>query len=129
MITLLAVAAGGALGAVARYCFGKLAGLLLVAEVESRLPLATFGVNVIGSFAIGIAFILVGDKVLAHELWRPFFIVGFLGAFTTFSAFSLDALLLLQQGHYNTAFAYVASSLLVCLLATFGGMQLARLIA
>jgi CrcB protein len=53
--------------------------------------------------------------------------VGFLGAFTTFSTFSLDALLLFQQGHYNTALIYTASSVFVCLIAVFAGIHAARL--
>lgn len=120
---LLAVALGGALGAVSRYGFGALA----VATLGTRFPWSSFGVNVIGSLAIGVAAVLIGDRLLAGELWRPLFVVGFLGAFTTFSAFSLDALLLLQQGNYNSAFAYVAASVLVCLAATYCGMQLAKL--
>jgi CrcB protein len=67
------------------------------------------------------------DKVQLIETWRPLLIVGFLGAMTTFSTFSLDALLLFQQGHYNTALIYTAGSVVVCIFATFAGMQLAKL--
>ncbi len=123
LINLLAAGLGGAIGSMLRLSFGLAASALL----GTRFPWATLGVNIIGSFLIGVAVILIGDKILAHDLWRPFFVVGLLGAFTTFSSFSLDTLLLLQQGNYNSAIAYVATSFLVCLAATLGGMQLSRL--
>jgi fluoride exporter len=99
--TFVAVAVGGALGAVSRYSFGL----------------------------IGLAAVLIGDRIVDGELWRPLIIVGFLGAFTTFSAFSLDTLLLLQQGNYNTALAYILGSVTLCLGGTVSGMQLAKIFA
>ena len=88
MNTFVAVAVGGALGAVSRYSFG----LVALALIGNRFPWATLGVNVVGSFLIGLAAVLIGDRIVDGELWRPLIIVGFLGAFTTFSAFSLDTL-------------------------------------
>jgi len=123
--TFVAVAIGGALGAVSRYSFG----LVAIALIGNRFPWATLGVNVVGSFLIGLAAVLIGDRMLDGELWRPLIIVGFLGAFTTFSAFSLDTLLLLQQGNYNTASAYVVGSVALCLGGTVSGMQLAKIFA
>jgi CrcB protein len=73
--------------------------------------------------------VLIGDRIVDGELWRPLVIVGFLGAFTTFSAFSLDTLLLLQQGNYNTALAYMLGSVALCLGGTVSGMQLAKIFA
>lgn len=125
MNTFVAVAIGGALGAVSRYSFG----LVAIALIGNRFPWATLGVNVVGSFLIGLAAVLIGDRMLDGELWRPLIIVGFLGAFTTFSAFSLDTLLLLQQGNYNTASAYVVGSVALCLGGTVSGMQLAKIFA
>jgi CrcB protein len=123
--TFVAVAVGGALGAVSRYSFG----LVALALIGNRFPWATLGVNVVGSFLIGLAAVLIGDRILDGELWRPLIIVGFLGAFTTFSAFSLDTLLLLQQGNYNSALAYMLGSVALCLGATVAGMQLAKIFA
>ena len=125
MNTFVAVAIGGALGAVSRYSFG----LAALALIRNRFPWATLGVNVVGAFLIGLAAVLIGDKMLDGELWRPLIIVGFLGAFTTFSAFSLDTLLLLQQGNYNTALAYILGSVTLCLGGTVSGMQLAKIFA
>ena len=125
MNTFVAVAIGGALGAVSRYSFG----LVAIALIGNRFPWATLGVNVAGSFLIGLAAVLIGDRMLDGELWRPLIIVGFLGAFTTFSAFSLETLLLLQQGNYNTALAYVVGSVALCLGGTVSGMQLAKIFA
>ncbi|MDC1119863.1 fluoride efflux transporter CrcB [Gammaproteobacteria bacterium] len=125
MNTFVAVAVGGALGAVSRYSFG----LVALALIGNRFPWATLGVNVVGSFLIGLAAVLIGDRIVDGELWRPLIIVGFLGAFTTFSAFSLDTLLLLQQGNYNTALAYMLGSVALCLGGTVSGMQLAKFFA
>lgn len=125
MNTFVAVAVGGALGAVSRYSFG----LVALALIGNRFPWATLGVNVVGSFLIGLAAVLIGDRIVDGELWRPLVIVGFLGAFTTFSAFSLDTLLLLQQGNYNTALAYMLGSVALCLGGTVSGMQLAKFFA
>ena len=125
MNTFVAVAVGGALGAVSRYSFG----LVTFALIGNRFPWATLGVNVVGSFLIGLAAVLIGDRIVDGELWRPLIIVGFLGAFTTFSAFSLDTLLLLQQGNYNTALAYMLGSVALCLGGTVSGMQLAKFFA
>lgn len=125
MNAFFAVAIGGALGALFRYSFV----LIAVTLVDNRLPWATFGVNVVGSFCIGIAAVLIGDRVIEGEFWRLLLVVGFLGSFTTFSAFSLETLLLLQQGNYNIAMAYAAGSVTLCLGAAFAGMQLAKVFA
>ena len=125
MNTFVAVAVGGALGAVSRYSFG----LVALALIGNRFPWATLGVNVVGSFLIGLAAVLIGDRIVDGELWRSLIIAGFLGAFTTFSAFSLDTLLLLQQGNYNTALAYMLGSVALCLGGTVSGMQLAKFFA
>ena len=125
MNAFFAVAIGGELGALSRYSFV----LIAVTLVDNRLPWATFGVNVVGSFCIGIAAVLIGDRVIEGEFWRLLLVVGFLGSFTTFSAFSLETLLLLQQGNYNIAMAYAAGSVTLCLGAAFAGMQLAKVFA
>jgi CrcB protein len=125
MNAFFAVAIGGALGALSRYSFV----LIAVTLVDNRLPWATLGVNVVGSFCIGIAAVLIGDRVIEGEFWRLLLVVGFLGSFTTFSAFSLETLLLLQQGNYNIAMAYAAGSVTLCLGAAFAGMQLAKVFA
>ena len=124
MYTYLAVAFGGALGAVTRYWLS----VAVERFNSSQFPLGTFVVNLAGSFLIGIIFIVFVEKIHLVAQWRPIIIIGFLGAMTTFSTFSLDALLLFQQGHYNTALFYILSSVVVCLFAAFAGMQVTRLL-
>ena len=124
MYTSLAVALGGALGALSRYW--------LSGSIErfngSHFPAGTLVVNVLGSFLIGITFVVLLEKLALADQWRPLLMIGFLGAMTTFSTFSLEALLLFQQGHYNTALLYVLSSVILCLFAALAGMQLTRLL-
>ena len=124
MYTTFAIALGGALGAVSRYY------LSVAAERWNSgiFPLGTFVVNLAGSLLIGICFVVFLEKLHLVDTWRPLVVIGFLGALTTFSTYSLDALLLIQQGNYNTAIFYIISSVLVCLLAAFVGMQLARIV-
>lgn len=122
MNTYFAIACGGAFGAVSRFW--------LQGAVQrfngSSFPLGTFTVNLLGSFLIGVFFVVLAERAQLSEPWRGLIIVGFLGAMTTFSTFSLDALLLFEQGHYNTALFYILSSVVLCLFAAFAGMQVAR---
>ncbi len=114
---LLAVALGGALGALARYGVGG----LLFPLAGNRFPVATLSVNVAGSVLMGVCYVLIIDRGVLPPEWRNFLMVGFLGAFTTFSTFSLDALALWQNGHLLLALCYVLLSLILCL----GGIALA----
>ncbi|MFT6092488.1 MAG: CrcB protein [Pseudohongiellaceae bacterium] len=123
MTLYLSIAVGGALGAMSRYWLAAHVNNI----ANSQFPMGIFVVNVAGSFLIGVAFIFFAEKALLQEQWRPIVMVGFLGAFTTFSTFSLDALLLFQQGHYNTALLYTAASVIICLIAVFAGIHAARL--
>lgn len=120
----LAVALGGAFGAISRYWISTNVESLN----SSEFPLGTFTVNVIGSLLIGVLFVFFAEKAVLSEAYRQFLVVGLLGAMTTFSTFSLDTLLLFQQGHYNTALFYILSSVLVCLMAAYLGLILARAI-
>ena len=124
MLTYLAIAFGGAFGAVSRYWLST----SLERFNSSGFPLGTFSVNILGSLLIGLLFIVFMERLQWAEQYRPLLMVGFLGAFTTFSTFSLDALLLFQQGHYNTALFYIVSSVVLCLFAAYVGMVMARAI-
>ena len=113
------------LGAVSRYSFG----LVALALIGNRFPWATLGVNVVGSFLIGLAAVLIGDRIVDGELWRPLIIVGFLGAFTTFSAFSLDTPSVTAAGQLQYRFSVYAWQCSTVPRWTVSGMQLAKFFA
>lgn len=113
------VGLGGALGAIARF------GVQRVLAVYPTLPLATLTVNVLGSFFIGYLAALILARTGTDDL-RLFLVTGFLGAFTTFSTFSLETLHLFQQGEVFRGVLNVAANVLFCLLAVWLGFVLAR---
>jgi CrcB protein len=115
-----AVAAGGALGSLARWA----AGLALPAT-PGAFPLATFGVNVVGCLLMGVLAAVL-DTRSSHPLLRPFLGVGVLGGFTTFSTFAVDARLLLDGGHRATALAYLAGTAGAAVAATAAGLLATR---
>jgi len=124
MNMILAVAAGGALGAMMRYLLMSQIGRWL----GTGLPWGTLAVNVIGSFAMG-ALVESFALVWSAGAWmRVFLTVGVLGGFTTFSAFSLDVVVLLERGQMAMAGAYVAASVLVSVAGLLAGLRLFRLI-
>lgn len=124
MTHILLVAAGGALGSVLRY----LVGLWTLRSFGPSFPWGTLTVNVTGSFLIGVFAEVIARKFGASAEMRVFLITGILGGYTTFSAFSLDAITLLERGEPVTALIYVASSVLLSALAVFAGLALMRAI-
>jgi CrcB protein len=116
-----AIAAGGALGAPARYGVAQ-----IIHAQAGGFPWATFWTNVSGSLALGFILILVIDRFPPTRYVRPFFATGFLGAFTTFSTFAVETDLLVKEGHKAIAAAYVASSLVAGFAAVWIGIVLAR---
>ena len=118
----LSIAIGGALGALTRYGIST----FYEANYSSLIPWGTMLANLIGSFLIGMIFIILQDKFQQNESLRGLLIIGFLGAMTTFSSFSLEALLLLQRGNYTYAICYILFSVVFCLLATLLGMHFTR---
>lgn len=115
--TLLQVALGGALGASARY----LSALAAVRLLGPGFPWGTVFVNVAGSLAMGVLAVTLGPG-----RWAPLLMAGFLGGFTTFSAFSLDAVALVERGQVLAAAGYVAGSVVLSIGALVLGMALAR---
>lgn len=124
MTHILLVAAGGALGSVLRY----LVGLWTLRSFGPSFPWGTLTVNITGSFLIGVFAEVIARKFGASAEMRVFLITGILGGYTTFSAFSLDAITLIERGEPVTALIYVASSVLLSALAVFAGLALMRAI-
>lgn len=116
---VLYIAVGGALGAVARYALGG----WIHSWAGAGFPWGTFAVNAIGSLLIGFSVHYLDATGAAPEL-RAFVAAGILGAFTTFSTFTYEAIVLLQQGAWARAAAYTLGSLLVGLLSAGGGLLL-----
>ncbi len=121
---LLFIALGGASGAVTRYLVSNWALSLW----QGRMPLGTLLVNVVGSFAIGIVFVLI-ERQHIHPDWRGVLMVGFLGAFTTFSTFSLETVSLLERGDYLPAVLYTVASVISCVAAAGAAIYLTRMLS
>ena len=119
-LTVLQVAFGGALGASARY----LAGVAVLRVAGPGFPLAIMGVNILGSFLMGVFVVWAAQRGLTH--WAPFVMTGILGGFTTFSAFSLEAVTLWERGATGQAAAYVALSVVLSIGGLVLGLWLAR---
>jgi fluoride exporter len=124
MRELLAVAAGGSIGATLRWI---LAGAIQRAT-GGTFPWGTFAVNAAGSFAIGFLYIYLIERSTFGELPRLLITVGILGALTTFSTYSLESIRLMEQGDFGLALANVLGQVVVCLILTWLGIQLARFI-
>ena len=118
--TLLQIALGGALGAMSRY----LAGIGAIRLFGPGFPLGTLMVNVTGSFLMGVTVVVLAQSL--GNRFAPLVMTGFLGAFTTFSAFSLDAVTLYERGQTGLAALYVSASVVLSLVAIFAGLAAAR---
>lgn len=118
--TLIQVALGGAAGAVSRH----LAGIGAVRLMGHGFPWGTLAVNILGSFLMGVVVVVLAH--LSANRVAPLLMTGFLGGFTTFSAFSLDALTLWERGQVGTAGLYVVSSVVLSLGAIICGLAVAR---
>ena len=120
MLNYIAVASGGALGALLRsFVYGRFA----CSENAHLFALPTLTVNIIGSVLIGIGWYCLVEQSMLPPVWKNFAITGFLGALTTFSTFSLDTFRLLQSDQIATALAYMLASVIICLLGTWLGYQ------
>lgn len=120
LITTIYVALGGAIGAALRF----LLGVMLFRPGAPGLPVAVLSANVIGSFLIGAIVVYLGLRGGNH--WTPFLVTGVLGGFTTFSAFSLEALTLFERGALGQAALYVVLSVVLSLAAVVLGVMIAR---
>lgn len=119
-MNVLYVAIGGAVGSVLRY-------LITILHANSRilmgLPINTFVVNILGSFLIGVAFALLSKYEVSLEKVSLLLVTGVLGGFTTFSAFSLENLKMINSGEYLNSLIYISSTIIFVLLAVFLGFK------
>jgi len=123
------VALGGAAGSLARYQAGRGLTRLLGPQAVATFPWATLTVNVLGSLAMGLLAGWLARHGGAGETWRLLVGVGLLGGFTTFSAFSLELMFLIERGQASTAFVYMAISVLAGLSALYIGLIAMRVAA
>ncbi|MDH5181248.1 MAG: fluoride efflux transporter CrcB [Gammaproteobacteria bacterium] len=122
MMQIVYIAIGGALGAVMRFLVST-----GVHKVLGRdFPYGTLSVNVIGSLVMGFLFVTLIERSSLGPEWRALILVGFLGAFTTFSTFSIETLNLLQDGAITKAFVNIIISVVCCILATWLGVIMGR---
>ena len=122
MTQLVAIAAGGAIGAVLRYWIST----AVQGRSASAFPYGTLTVNVVGSLLIGFLYILLIERLAAGPTIRAFMLIGVLGAFTTFSTFSMETLNLMEAGHLGKALVNVLASVIVCVCAAALGVLAAR---
>ena len=121
-MTILGVAIAGALGALARYGLGG----FITSRIPSTFPWETFVINVSGSLIIGVLFVIFTEKLMPHPALRASLMVGFVGAYTTFSTFSLETIRLVQDGSIALAAANIFGSVGAGLVAVWLGIVLAR---
>ena len=123
MQMVMAIAVGGAVGALARHYFAsavtKMAGM--------DFPYGTLAVNVLGSLIMGLLIATFAERLNGIPELRGFLTVGLLGSFTTFSTYSMDTVLLIERGDWQAAILYAFGSLFVGVLALVAGLWLGRL--
>lgn len=122
MNQLIAIAAGGALGAVLRY----LGANGVYALLGRGFPYGTLFVNVLGSLLMGLLSVVLLERMNLGPEWRAGLLIGLLGAFTTFSTFSIETLNLIEQGATFKAGLNMLASVLLCLAAVWLGLKLGR---
>jgi len=121
---LLAIATGGAMGALLRFWVSS--GVHGV--VGRSFPYGTLTVNVLGSMLIGVLYVIFNERVEVNPHWRALLMVGMLGAFTTFSTFSMETLELLEKGDLIKAVVNVLLNVFLCVSAAWVGVLVVRYI-
>ena len=122
LIPYLAIGVGGALGANARYLLGS----WVSTQWGAHFPVATLLINVSGSWALGVYLTLVTERFTRHEATRLLVATGLLGAYTTFSTFSVEALHLIETGDVVAGLNYVVASVVLSIVACAIGMIVAH---
>jgi len=122
MNSLIMVAAGGALGASLRFLWGV--GIYRLTGGPTAFPIAIIGANMLGSFLMGVFVVYAAERGLTH--FGPFVMIGLLGGFTTFSAFSLETVTLIERGDLLHAFLYMGLSVVLSVAALMLGLWMTR---
>ncbi len=124
MIQTLAIAGGGAVGALLRFWVST----WVYARLGRDFPWGTLAVNVAGSLLMGLLYVLLIERLAVPPAWRAALLVGLLGAFTTFSTFSIETFNLIEEGALLAALANVLLSVVLCLLGAWLGVWLGRMV-
>ncbi len=122
MLQLLVIGCSGAVGALMRYVLGSRIALV----AGNAFPWGTLIINVVGCFLAGLLLTLFVTRIPVSDLLRNGIQIGLLGGFTTFSAFSIDAIALFDQGLWLRGFLYIIASVIVSLLGAYLGMSVGR---
>jgi fluoride exporter len=123
MNQLLLIFVGGGLGSVTRFVLGK----YIQAQFLRNFPFGTLGVNVLASLVLGIFIGMIDVKSLTNPNYKSLIAIGFCGGFSTFSTFSNDTLQLIQNNRLAEALLNILLNVVLCILATFGGITLAKI--
>jgi fluoride exporter len=118
---LVGIAIAGALGALARYGLGA-----AISDRFPGFPWGTLAINVTGSFILGLLFVILTERTTTSAAVRSAITIGFVGAYTTFSTFSLETVRLLEDGSIVAGTLNVAGNLVLGIAAAWGGIALAR---
>ncbi len=124
MIQAIAIAGGGAVGALLRFWVST----WVYARLGRDFPWGTLAVNVVGSLLMGLLYILLIERLSVPPVWRAALLVGLLGAFTTFSTFSIETLNLIEDGALLRALMNILLSVTLCLFGAWLGVLLGRTI-
>lgn len=124
MIDFLIISLGAIVGANARYVLSRFAAKML----GPIFPYGTLIINVSGSFIVGLFMIWTTERVLLDPRWRLLVIIGFCGAFTTFSSYAFETVAYFEQGQWTLMLINILSNNLLCIAAAIGGMATARLL-
>ncbi len=123
MNQLILIFIGGGLGSLARFSIGK----FIQENIDKTFPFGTLGVNVLASFVLGIFVGMVEVKSFTNPNYKALIAIGFCGGFSTFSTFSNDTLQLIQNNRILEALTNILLNVILCILATFGGITLAKI--
>tara|TARA_B100001939_G_scaffold348128_1_gene372995 strand:+ start:21058 stop:21438 length:381 start_codon:yes stop_codon:yes gene_type:complete len=124
MKTILAAAAGGAIGAAGRFLVGK----LMLSLMGPGFPWGTLTVNILGSFVMGVIVHMLAVRYQLPHVWQVFLVTGIMGGFTTFSAFSLELGGMVQQNEMSLAGLYGLGSVFLGVAALYAGLHVGKLV-